>query len=137
MTLKHFRNVDLATFILLFSLLNAAAFQSPVYKLALSTRTGLDRDTVLAVVTPFFLQPVVTVAILGPVGRRRAAFRAASVGRRAAAGAGRRGLAGRAVGRLWRLPDHVSNDRVEPGAALQATAIFMPLACDGRMAEPV
>lgn len=27
--------------------------------------------------------------------------------------------------------------RVEPGAALQATAIFMPLACDGRMAEPV
>lgn len=65
MTIKHFRNVDVTTFILLYSLFNAALFQWPLYRLALASRTAIDRDTILAVVTLFVLQLVVTVAILG------------------------------------------------------------------------
>src|SRR5437763_5094878 len=65
MTVKRFPQVGIAGFILLFSLFNATLFQWPLYRLALASRTALDRDTVLAVVTLFVLQLVVTVAILG------------------------------------------------------------------------
>lgn len=63
--IRRVPRLDVAAFVLLFALLNAALFQWPLYRFALSTRTSIDRDAMLAVATLFVLQLIVTVGVLG------------------------------------------------------------------------
>lgn len=59
------RECGIVGFILITSILNAALFQWPLYRLAISSRSALDWHSALALTTLFVLQLLVSITILG------------------------------------------------------------------------